>query len=105
MAFRGALFTVIVFDITNTASYTSVFNKWLPLREQLAPDSFLLVLGTRFDLSQVRQVALADVCRECARRDSVYIECVSVLSWAVIVDRILCVPIFCYEWDGCNIIS
>eukprot|EP01031_Cornospumella_fuschlensis_P025932 gene25932-31317_t len=91
LAFRGALFTVVVFDITNAASYASVFSKWLPLKEQLAPDSFLIVVGTRFDLSPVRQVALAEVCRECARRDSVYVECSTTRGHNLaLLKRILC---------------
>lgn len=74
LAFRGALFCVITFDICNVQSYRSVFEKWIPLKEQMSPDSFLYIVGTHLDQFSYRQVELEEVCKACAKKDAVYVE-------------------------------
>lgn len=74
MVFRGALFCIIVFDILNIDSYQAIFDKWIPLKERMSPDSFLYVVGTHLDQAQYRRVQLHDICKSCAKKDAVYVE-------------------------------
>jgi hypothetical protein len=74
MVFRGALFCVIVFNILDVESYKSVFDKWIPLKEQMSSDSFLYVVGTHLDQSQFRKVDLHEICKACAKKDAIYVE-------------------------------
>lgn len=74
LAFRGALFCVITFDICQQQSYRSVFEKWIPLKEQLSPDSFLYIVGTHLDRQSYRQIGLDEICKSCAKKDAVYVE-------------------------------
>jgi hypothetical protein len=74
LAFRGALFCIITFDICRVETYRSVFEKWIPLKEQLSPDSFLYIVGTHVDQFAYRQIELNDICKACAKRDALYVE-------------------------------
>jgi hypothetical protein len=74
LAFRGALFCVIVFDICNIHSFRAVFERWIPLKEQLSSDSFLYVVGTHLDMTNYRQVSLDEICKACAKKDAIYVE-------------------------------
>lgn len=74
LAFRGALFCIIVFDICNINSFRSVFERWIPLKEQLSSDSFLYVVGTHLDMTNYRQVSLDEICKACAKKDAIYVE-------------------------------
>lgn len=74
LAFRGALFCIVTFDICKVQSYRSVFEKWIPLKEQLSPDSFLYVVGTNADRHSYRQIELEEICKACAKKDAVYVE-------------------------------
>lgn len=74
LAFRGALFCIITFNICKADSYRSVFEKWIPLKEQFSPDSFLYIVGTHLDQFSYRQVELNEICKACAKKDAVYVE-------------------------------
>jgi hypothetical protein len=74
LAFRGALFCIITFDVCKQQSYRSILEKWIPLKEQLSPDSFLYVVGTNLDRRAYRQVELEEICKACAKKDAVYVE-------------------------------
>lgn len=74
LAFRGALFCIITFDICNAQSFKSVFEHWIPLKEQLSSDSFLYIVGTHLDRANYRQISLSEICKACAKKDAMYIE-------------------------------
>jgi hypothetical protein len=74
MVFRGALFCIIVFNILDADSYQAVFDKWIPLKEKMSPDSFLYIVGTHSDQSPSRRLQLHDICKACAKKDAVYVE-------------------------------
>jgi hypothetical protein len=74
LAFRGALFCIITLDIRNPETANSALNKWADLKESLASDCFLFVIGTHLDQASHRRVDLKEVCKACAKRDAVYME-------------------------------
>lgn len=74
VAFPGALFCIIVFDIRAPETANAAFNKWLAIKESHMTESFLFVVGTFQDMSVHRRVEIADVCKACAQKDAVYIE-------------------------------
>lgn len=74
LAFRGALFCIITLDIRNPDSANSALNKWATLKENLAEDSFLFVVGTFLDQASHRRVDLREMCKACAVKDAIYVE-------------------------------
>ncbi len=91
LAFRGALFCVIVFDICNVESFRSVFERWIPLKEQLSSDSFLYVVGTHLDMTNYRQVTLDEICKACAKKDAIYVEVSNTLGTNIaLLRKLLC---------------
>eukprot|EP01039_Chlorochromonas_danica_P009278 gene9278-10243_t len=73
-AFRGSLFTIVMFNICDQDSFRSVFEKWIPVKETLSPDSFLIVLGSHLDESHLRAVSMEEISKCCAKKDAIYIE-------------------------------
>lgn len=74
MAFRGAFFCIIVFNICSIDSYQAVFDRWLPMREKYCPDSYVYIVGTHLDRSHERMIDIQTICKACARKDAMYIE-------------------------------
>jgi GTPase SAR1 family protein len=74
VAFPGALFCIIVFDIRAPETANAAFNKWLAIKESHMTESFLFVVGTFLDMSVHRRVEVSDVCKACAMKDAVYVE-------------------------------
>ena len=80
LAYRGALFCVIVVDIrsslslSSSSSPSSSFQKWLDIRNKYMNESFLFVIGTYCDDTSHRMTDMTDMCRLCAQHDGVYLE-------------------------------
>jgi hypothetical protein len=74
LAFRAALFCIITLDIRDPDTANSALNKWATLKERLAPECFLFVVGTHLDEASHRRVSLPDICRACAKKDAIYME-------------------------------
>lgn len=74
LAFRGALMCIIVLDITRADTANSAFNFWLSLRENLAAECFLFIVGTHLNKESRREVDLKDLCKASAKRDAIYLE-------------------------------
>lgn len=71
LAYRGALFCIIVVDIRSS---TSSLQKWLDIRNEFMNESFLFVIGTYCDDPTHRMIDTTDMCRLCAQHDGVYLE-------------------------------
>jgi hypothetical protein len=74
LAFRGALFCFVTFDIRNPDSANAALNKWVSLKEAHAPECFLFIIGTYLDEALHRRVDLKDICKASAKKDAIYLE-------------------------------
>lgn len=74
LAYRGALITIITFDIRNNDTANSVFQKWIKIKEESMSESFLFVVGNFLDCSMDRKVQISDMCKACASKDAIYLE-------------------------------
>lgn len=74
LAFRGALFCIVTLDIRDPETANSALNRWVSLKESLAPESFLFVVGTHLDRASHRRVDLKEICKACAKKDAIYME-------------------------------
>lgn len=74
VAFPGALFVIIVFDIRAPETANAAFNRWLAIKETHMTESFLFVVGTFQDMNVHRRVEIDDICKACAQKDAVYVE-------------------------------
>lgn len=91
LAFRGALFAIVTFNICNQASFKSVFDKWIPLKEALCPDSFLVIVGSHMDEAHARALSVQDISKACAKKDALYIELSNTTGQNIpLLRRLLC---------------
>ena len=74
LAYRGALMCIIVVDIRSSESLSSVFDRWLEIKEQHMNESFLFVIGTYSDETVSRMIDMTDMCKLCAQHDGIYLE-------------------------------
>ncbi len=75
MYLKGAKIVLIVFDITSLESFYQVKNCWYPHTLENAEGSINILIGTKLDLNDHRQVA-TDEAEEYAERNNMsYIEC------------------------------
>lgn len=74
LLFHNAFFCIIVFNICDESSYKAVFDRWIPMQEEFAPDAYLYIVGTHLDHALDRQVPLQDICKACAKHDALYVE-------------------------------
>lgn len=74
LAYRGALFCIIVLDITSSESAITSFEKWLTIKKEYMNESFLFVIGTFADMAAQRRLDMADMCKLCAQHDGIYLE-------------------------------
>ena len=74
LACKGALFSIVTYDIRDPATAESVFKKWIPIKEMLSPESFLFIVGSFLDQSAHRRVDMKQMCKASAQKDAVYIE-------------------------------
>lgn len=74
VAFPGALFCIITFDLRVPETANTAFNKWLSMKETYMPESFLFMIGTFLDSSSQRRVEIAEICKACAQKEAIYLE-------------------------------
>jgi GTPase SAR1 family protein len=74
IAFPGALFCIITFDMRAPETANSAFNQWMLLKETQMSESFLFVIGTFLDYSSQRRVEISELCKACAQKEAIYIE-------------------------------
>jgi hypothetical protein len=74
LAFRGALFCVVVLDLRLPESARSVFSKWIAMKEKSMNECFLFVVGTHLDQVTQRRVDIAEICKACAQKEAIYTE-------------------------------
>jgi hypothetical protein len=74
IAFPGALFCIITFDMRAPETANSAFNQWMLLKETHMSESFLFIIGTFLDYSSQRRVEISEICKACAQKEAIYIE-------------------------------
>lgn len=74
VAFPGALFCIITFDMRAPETANSAFNQWMQLKELHMSESFLFVIGTFLDQVSQRRVEISEICKACAQKEAIYIE-------------------------------
>jgi hypothetical protein len=74
VAFPGALFCIITFDLRVPETANTAFNKWLSMKETYMPESFLFMIGTFLDSSSQRRVEISEICKACAQKEAIYLE-------------------------------
>lgn len=74
IAFPGALFCIITFDLRAPETANAAFNKWIAMKELHIPESFLFVIGTFLDFPTQRRIDLIEISKACSQKEAIYIE-------------------------------
>jgi len=73
--FRGAHGVVIVYDITNTASWEQLTDYWMTEIEENAPhNAVLMIIGNKLDLESQRQIPVQTAKKFAKTNDALFLE-------------------------------